>query len=68
MNTSARSRRLALGLSQQEMAERAGISQPTVSQVENGYRPGAETRRRIADALNVSEAELFPQHEIDRAA
>lgn len=42
------------GLTQQELATRAGISKPYLSQVETGKRKGAvETRSAIARALGV---------------
>jgi len=44
------------GWSQRELAQRAGIPQPTVGYLETGRRSGltVETARRIADALGVS--------------
>lgn len=51
------------GLDQTELAERAGLPQPTVSRIENGQRrnPNAESMRRIASALNVKVDDLYPQ-------
>ena len=44
-----------------ELAVRAGYSSATVSQVLNGHsRPWAEFRRRVAEALDMPESELFP--------
>lgn len=43
------------GLSQKELAAKAGISTAYLSQIESGKRTGsAETLRAIADALNLS--------------
>ncbi|HHW82321.1 MAG TPA: helix-turn-helix transcriptional regulator, partial [Actinomycetales bacterium] len=42
-----RLRRLALGLSQEEVAERSGLTQPNLSAIESGRRtlgPGVEGR------------------------
>jgi predicted ATPase/transcriptional regulator with XRE-family HTH domain len=51
--------REAGGLSQQEMAERAGLSQRGISDLERGKRrkPFPVTVRRLAEALELSEAE-----------
>ncbi len=46
-----RLRRLALGLSQEEVAERSGLTQPNLSAIESGRRtigPGVEGRLRAA--------------------
>ena len=49
-----RARRLAAGLTQRELAERAGVPQPNVSAYELGRRePNAETRRRLDSALQL---------------
>jgi transcriptional regulator with XRE-family HTH domain len=44
------------GWSQRELAQRAGIPQPTIGYLETGRRSGltVETARRIADALGIS--------------
>jgi non-specific serine/threonine protein kinase len=51
--------RLAAGLSQAELAERAGLSQRGISDLERGLRQAAypATLRRLAEALGLSEAE-----------
>jgi DNA-binding XRE family transcriptional regulator len=46
------SRREELGLSQRELAKRAGISHTVISRIENGqHAPSAKTLGRLADAL-----------------
>jgi transcriptional regulator with XRE-family HTH domain len=47
-------------LSQQQLAERAGISRPTVSRLERGVGDvGIDAVQRIADALGIAIADLF---------
>jgi transcriptional regulator with XRE-family HTH domain len=47
-------------LSQVQLAERAGVSRPTVSRIERGSGDvGIEVVQRIADALGVTVASLF---------
>jgi predicted ATPase len=54
-----RRHRLAAGLSQEELAERAGLSARGVSDIERGLRlaPRPETVRMLADALGLGDAE-----------
>ncbi len=50
-----RRRRLAAGLSQEELASRAALSENTVGLVERaGHLPSGHTARRLADALNLT--------------
>jgi non-specific serine/threonine protein kinase len=58
-STVLRSYRLAAGLSQQELAERAGLSLRAVSDLERGRRraPYPDTVRRLARALRLTTAE-----------
>ena len=60
-----RERRLALGITQTELARRCGLVRQTVSQVERiaGYRPTAVVCLRIARALGCDVAELFYERE-----
>ncbi len=44
------------GLSQEDLASAAKISQTALSQIENGRRPGVETLTRISRALKTPEA------------
>jgi transcriptional regulator with XRE-family HTH domain len=47
-------------LSQEDLAERAGVSRPTISRIERAVADvGVDTVQRIADALRTSVAELF---------
>ncbi|MCO8163671.1 helix-turn-helix domain-containing protein [Pseudomonas sp. 21LCFQ010] len=47
-----------LGLSQSEVAERIGISQPAYAQQEQAARPRKATREKIANALGIAPALL----------
>lgn len=47
-----------LGLSQKELADRAGVAQSTVHYIETGRSPEYKTLKKIAKALNVSVAAL----------
>jgi transcriptional regulator with XRE-family HTH domain len=52
------------GMSQQELAERAGVTQNTVSEIELGHRdPHPATLRKLAKALDVEVAEFFREAE-----
>lgn len=56
-----RDHRKAAGLSQQGLAERAGIDNKTISRAENGvYAVSIDQLARIACALGVSSSELLP--------
>lgn len=55
-----RENRKRLGLSQEDLAERAGMDRTYVSGVERGVRnPSLLVIHRLAQALEVSEYELF---------
>lgn len=47
-----------LGLSQSEVAERIGITQPAYAQQEQATRPRKATREKIANALGIAPALL----------
>jgi transcriptional regulator with XRE-family HTH domain len=52
-------------ISQQELAERVGCSQPAISQMLNRTcRPQKKTILKIAEALNVDARELWPDIEV----
>ncbi|MHC1625246.1 MAG: CBS domain-containing protein [Methermicoccaceae archaeon] len=51
-----RQKRIELGLTQSELASRAGVSQPLIARIESGdVDPRLSTLRRIVDALNSAE-------------
>jgi transcriptional regulator with XRE-family HTH domain len=58
------------GLSQQALADRAGVRQATISELESGAAQGAkfETLARLAGALGVEPADLFERTSVKRAA
>ena len=53
--------RLRLGYTQTELAERAGLSQPQISNIETGdaANPRLNTIRRLAEALGVVSIDLL---------
>src|SRR4030043_1525945 len=57
--------RESLGLSQQALAEKLGVSRPSISQIENGERKGcAEEPKKLAGIFNLSvDALLEPDKE-----
>ena len=60
--------RRAAELSLRQLAERAGISNPYVSQIERGLRrPSAEVLQSLAQALQVSAGTLYSYAGIDPA-
>ena len=59
-NTIRTLRFFANEMTQQELAERAGVSRQTIIAIEAGkYSPGLELVFRIADAFSVSITEVF---------
>lgn len=62
MQTTSRLRELRdkASLSQEELAERSGVSRTTITDLELGKRkPHPKTRRKLAEALGVEPAELM---------
>lgn len=57
--------RLALGLSQEEFAEKAECSRRSISNAEKGRNLSITTLKCIADAFGVSPKELFRSHETE---
>jgi transcriptional regulator with XRE-family HTH domain len=56
--------RRARGLTQSNLADRAGVSRALVAMAERGYRPGAATQQRIAAVLQVDVDHLWPGREV----
>ena len=57
------SRRNALGLSQEALAEAGGISRVSIVRIENGEQlPKVETVAGICEALHVTPNELYPRY------
>ena len=55
-----RERRLAAGMTQEELAERAGVDRKSISRMETGaYSPSLDRVWRVADALQISLADFF---------
>lgn len=52
--------RLRRGISQDRLAELAGLSQSRVSRIERGAAPEDTEAQRLAEALGVTVAALFP--------
>lgn len=61
MTTTLETYRLKEGISQAELARRAGVDQATISRLERtGARPQDTTKVKIAAALGVDPMEIFP--------
>lgn len=54
-----RAARQARGWSQEELAERTGLSARTIQRIENGARPSAATARLLATAFEVDVADVL---------
>ena len=55
--------RIKRGLSQRELARRAGMQQPTLARMESGKTASLRTLRRVADALNADvRVSIVPRH------
>jgi transcriptional regulator with XRE-family HTH domain len=60
LGKSIQSLRKRQGLTQEALAERAGLSRPAISQIENNsVRPEQETLKRICKALDVPESLVY---------
>jgi len=67
--TSVRDRRNTLGISQEELAERANLHRTYVSDIERGIRnPSLDSIERLAHALETSIPALFPRQEFHAAS
>ena len=53
-------KRERLGISQKELAEKAGISQSFLCDIEQGRsKPSIDTAVKLADALNIDDIKFF---------
>lgn len=61
MKNSIKDRRIAFGLTQGQLAEKAGVSRTIISQLEKGTRSviTSETMLKLAKALECSVADIF---------
>ncbi len=63
-----KARRLQLALTQQDVAERMGVSQPSYAAIENGRRePTIGVVERVAEALELPPALLMTTQELAHA-
>ena len=57
--------RTTRGLSQAQLAKSAGMSQPTIAQIESGRKdPSVQTLTQIANVLDVESAALFSTDDV----
>ena len=62
-------RRKMRGLSQKDISEKVGISQPSYCNIENGNRqPSVTTAKRIAEVLGFDWTEFFERNAEERNA
>ncbi|MBD2436587.1 helix-turn-helix transcriptional regulator [Nostoc sp. FACHB-110] len=60
-----RRRKRELDLSQEQLAERAGLHRPNISNLERGeLNPSLETIEKLANAMNISIPKLFINYKI----
>jgi XRE family transcriptional regulator, regulator of sulfur utilization len=60
IGTAIKSVRNQVGLSQEQLSERTGLSQTSISQIENGVKqPSKKSIRAICRALEIPEAVLY---------
>ena len=60
IGSAIKSARKKAGLTQYELAERVGITQTSLSQIENGaINPSPKTQKKICEVLNISEPLLY---------
>lgn len=52
--------RLKKGLSRRQLADKAGLTGPTIGRAEDGYLPSPESQRRIGDVLEVDHMTIWP--------
>jgi transcriptional regulator with XRE-family HTH domain len=60
IGTAIRTVRIKLGINQEELSSRSGLSQTTISQIENGIKtPTQRSLKKICVALDTPEAVLY---------
>jgi transcriptional regulator with XRE-family HTH domain len=59
IGNSIRELRKSNGMSQEDLAVKAKLTQAALSQIERGKRPGLDTTKRLAKALKVPESLLY---------
>jgi len=60
--TNVKTTRLKRGLTQRQLAEKSGVAQQTISQLERGhFAPRTSQAAALAKALEVRPEELFPE-------
>lgn len=60
VNEYLKEKRLELGLSQKELAEKAGVSSNTIYNIEKGnFSPNVSTYQKICKALNIKLADIL---------
>jgi transcriptional regulator with XRE-family HTH domain len=63
--TKLRQTRERRGLSQRDLSERSGVTQPTISNLEKGRPARFVTMRKLAEALDVEPGELVGAGDAD---
>ena len=59
-----KNRRLRAGLTQEELARKAGTTQTTVARIErDAVEPEVTTIRKLAGALGITPADLIPEED-----
>lgn len=65
-NNNIRKARLAVDISQEELAKRIGLTRPYISNLERGKQvPSAYLSNRLAEALNTTSEYLFPVQNVN---
>lgn len=59
MKNKVKDLRKLLGLSQEELAKKTGVTRQTISSIENGSTPSFETMEKLSDKLKKSVDEIF---------
>ena len=66
MKYKLRIKRAEVGLTQTELAQKAGVQQPQISKIENGVcKPDVKTAKRIAKVLGFDWTEFYKEEDED---